>query len=253
MKRVVVSGGFDPVHVGHICLFNEARELGDHLTVILNTDNFLMQKKGYIFMPFNERKAVIENLRAVDSVVESIDEDNTVIETIKKLKKQDLIDIFANGGDRREEKEIPEFTVCKNLEIETVFNIGGEKIQSSSALIKPFENYIENRSWGYFENLEVGKNYLVKRIVVNKNEKLSVQYHRNRTENWVVVSGKGRVMKGKQEMTCNVGSSFFISKEEIHSLENTGKDPLILIEIQIGENLSEEDIVRLEDKYGRVN
>ncbi len=253
MKNVVVSGGFDPVHIGHIRLFKKARKLGDKLIVIVNSDNFLLEKKGYVFMSFKERKEIIENISYVDKVFKSIDKDNTVIESIKALKEKNLIDIFANGGDRQNKDDIPEYSLCEKLGIETVFEVGGEKIQSSSNLIKPFENYLERRSWGFFENLEKGKKYLVKRIVVEKKEKLSVQYHNNRTENWVIVGGKGKVKKGYEEIICEVGSSFYISKKEIHSVENIGDEPLVIIEIQIGDKLSEEDIVRLEDKYGRVN
>jgi len=128
VKDVAVSGGFDPVHIGHIRLFREASKLGS-LTVILNTDDFLMKKKGFVFMPLEERREIIQSIRYVDKVVISTDKDMTVCDTLTWLKP----DIFANGGDRVE-GNTPEYEVCKRLGIEMVFGVGGDKVQSSSQL-----------------------------------------------------------------------------------------------------------------------
>lgn len=128
---VAVSGGFDPIHIGHIRYFKEAKKLGDKLIVILNSDQFLKRKKGYVFMPFKERKEIIKSIRYVDKVIKCIDKDQTVCQTLKKLKP----DIFANGGDRTI-RNIPEKDVCQRLGIKMVFGVGGKKIQSSSWLIK---------------------------------------------------------------------------------------------------------------------
>ena len=87
MKVSIVSGGFDPIHVGHIELFERARELSDELWVILNTDDFLTNKKGKPFMPFEERRKILKSLRVVDVVIPCIDKDQTVCKTLKKLKK----------------------------------------------------------------------------------------------------------------------------------------------------------------------
>ena len=127
MKRVVVSGGFDPVHVGHLEMFVQAKKLGSHLTVILNSDRFLKQKKGFIFMPFKERKKIILGFECVDKVEKCIDQDETVCETLKLLSSKNLIDIFANGGDRKNAKDIPEFEICKRNGIKMVFDVGGGK------------------------------------------------------------------------------------------------------------------------------
>ena len=113
MKKVVVSGGFDPIHIGHLRLLKEAKEIGDHLIVILNSDKFLVEKKGFCFMPFLERKEILMGISVVDEVVKSIDSDHTVIKTIKKLSRENSINVFANGGDRKEIKDIPEYKVCK--------------------------------------------------------------------------------------------------------------------------------------------
>lgn len=135
MKKVVaVSGGFDPIHVGHVRMILEAKALGDELVVILNNDNWLKKKKGSAFMPEEQRKEIIEAIRGVDRVVLTKhipdDEDRSVCEALREIHP----DIFANGGDRFSDN-IPEAVLCRELGIETVFNVGaGGKMQSSSWL-----------------------------------------------------------------------------------------------------------------------
>ena len=252
MKKIVVSGGFDPVHIGHLQMLEEAKSLGNHLTVILNSDRFLKEKKGYIFMPFKERKKILLGFKAVDKVVNCIDKDNTVIETLKNLKRKNLIDIFANGGDRTNKATIPEYNICKDNDIKMIFDVGGKKVQSSSELVKKFRNYREKRPWGFFENLLEEKNYKVKKLVILPKEKISFQFHNFRQEKWYVVKGFGKVFIDKKVYKCKKGSSFEIKKKEKHSIENDGKSPLEIIEIQSGSKLVEEDIVRIRDKYGRA-
>lgn len=132
----IVSGGFDPLHVGHVELLNRARQIGPVL-VILNSDGFLREKKGKPFMPFEERKTIIENLQMVDLVVPSIDKDNTVCATLEKLaslrEEVDAELYFCNGGDRTSGENTPEHDLCKRLKINTVYGLG-DKIQSSSWL-----------------------------------------------------------------------------------------------------------------------
>jgi cytidyltransferase-like protein len=144
-KTVAVSGGFDPLHIGHVRLFNEAKKLGDRLVIILNNDNWLALKKGYAFMKEEERKEIIENLESVDEVVISFHQkgtdDMSVCAELEKIKP----DIFANGGDRFADN-IPEVAVCKGINCELVFNVGqGGKIQSSSWLLKTFNDINENK------------------------------------------------------------------------------------------------------------
>ena len=123
MKIIIVSGGFDPIHSGHIAYFRSAKELGDTLVVALNSDDWLVNKKGKFFMPFDERKAIIENLSSVNSVIDFNDDDkgsatNALIK-IKEMYPNDDI-AFANGGDRSKEN-IPEMTVDG---IEFLFGVG---------------------------------------------------------------------------------------------------------------------------------
>ena len=128
-KVVAVSGGFDPMHIGHVRMIQNAAKIGDVL-VIVNSDEWLMRKKGYVFMPFKERVEILSSVKGVTSVVHVDDADNTVCEALKRCKP----DYFANGGDRKE-KNTPEMSVCESLDIEMLWNMGGGKIQSSSWLV----------------------------------------------------------------------------------------------------------------------
>ena len=143
---VAVSGGFDPIHIGHIRMFEEARKLGNELVVILNNDNWLMKKKGIVFMPQKERVEVIRALRAVDRVVltkHSVDPDDmSISRELRELRP----DVFANGGDRNKKDAANpvstlyrDINTCRELGIKMVFNIGkGGKIQSSSWLLRKY-------------------------------------------------------------------------------------------------------------------
>tara|TARA_X000000368_G_scaffold414572_1_gene404683 strand:- start:1406 stop:1858 length:453 start_codon:yes stop_codon:yes gene_type:complete len=138
MKIIVVSGGFDPIHSGHIAYLSSAKELGDKLIVALNSDKWLKNKKGFAFMSFKERKIVLEAINVVDSVKSFEDDElgscKNALEEIKKEYKDQKI-IFANGGDRNQ-SNIPEMEV---QDIDFVFGIGGnDKKNSSSEMMKRF-------------------------------------------------------------------------------------------------------------------
>lgn len=143
-RVVVVSGGFDPLHVGHVRMFEEARKFGNKLIVILNNDNWLRKKKGVVFMPQRERKELIKALSAVDEVMltrhPKNPEDMSVCAELQFLRPH----VFANGGDRTR-RNIPEVLVCKAMGCKMVFNIGkGGKVQSSSWLLTKYANKIKN-------------------------------------------------------------------------------------------------------------
>lgn len=131
-KNIVVaaSGGFDPLHSGHIEYLEKAKALGDKLVVIINNDDFLLKKKGYVFMPFNERVRIISSLRFVDEVMISIDHDSTVCKSLEILKPS----IFAKGPDWTEET-IPEKELCKQLGIKVIENVG-EKIYTGTNFLQ---------------------------------------------------------------------------------------------------------------------
>ena len=135
---VAVSGGFDPIHIGHVRLMKEAKALGDKLIVVINNDNWLKKKKGFNFMPENDRVEIIKSLRCVDNAVLTEHPENptdmSVCDALKKLHP----DIFANGGDRKVDN-VPEVEVCKETGVEMLWRVGGGKVQSSSDLIKNAE------------------------------------------------------------------------------------------------------------------
>lgn len=135
MPKVAVSGGFDPVHIGHLRMFKEASKLGK-LTVIVNNDNWLRAKKGFVFMKEKERVELIKSVRFVDKVMLSRHKKNPKDMSVSRELASCEPDIFANGGDRRTIEDIPESRVCNTYGIEMVFNVGGKKIQSSSKLTK---------------------------------------------------------------------------------------------------------------------
>ena len=131
---VAVSGGFDPIHIGHVRMIKAAKKLGDKVVVIVNNDHWLRGKKGHVFMDQKERVEILRALADVDKVVltahKANDTDRSVCRELELLKP----DIFANGGDRKNVKDIPEAKICERLGIQMVFNVGGGKVQSSSWL-----------------------------------------------------------------------------------------------------------------------
>ena len=144
-KLVMVSGGFDPIHHGHVRYFHEAKKLGDRLVVVINNDHWIKLKKGKGFMSAKDRAEVIRGLRDVDSVVISSHKKGTkdisVCEDIKKIRPN----IFANGGDRFA-NNVPEFKICRDLGLKMVFNIGkGGKVRSSSDLLREYSKYLNNK------------------------------------------------------------------------------------------------------------
>ncbi len=145
LRVVMISGGFDPIHIGHVRYIQEAKKLGDYLIVVLNNDNWLRVKKGKEFMEENERKEIIEAITGVDEVIISGHTKNTkdksVCEEIIKIKPH----VFANGGDRKPSGDpVPEVAVCKDLGIEMFYNIGrGGKVRSSSELVKTYSKHLK--------------------------------------------------------------------------------------------------------------
>ena len=192
-KVSIVSGGFDPVHSGHINLMLAARELGDQLIVLLNSDEWLSRKKGRPFMNFFERKMVLENLWFVDYVLDFDDSDNSAVDGLEKVvsmykQKDDLY--FCNGGDRNSLDDIPEKGVPG---IQLKFGVGGDtKINSSSKLVNEYFSRPAERDWG---NWDVLKNYehlgvKVKELIIKPGQSTSMQRHRYRSEFMFVADGQ---------------------------------------------------------------
>ena len=129
MKTIALSGGFDPVHIGHLRMMQEASTFG-RVIIILNSDEWLISKKGYMFMTYDERKEILKGFSCISEVVSVDDSDSTVCEAIERLRP----DYFGNGGDRKNDN-VPEVELCERLGVKLVWNLGGPKIQSSSDLV----------------------------------------------------------------------------------------------------------------------
>ena len=147
MKVVLCTGGFDPLHSGHIAFFREASKLGDELIIGLNSDSWLTRKKGAPFMPWHERYVILQELWMVTDVIAFNDSNGTAIDAIHIVQAQwpEHEIVFANGGDRFAEN-IPEFKLCNDLNIEMVFNVGrGGKIRSSSDMLKEYSKKLKDK------------------------------------------------------------------------------------------------------------
>lgn len=129
---IALSGGFDPIQIGHVRMIRDAAAFG-RVIIILNSDEWLKRKKEYCFMPFSERKEILESIHHVHCVLPAQDEDDTVCATINMLK--DTIKYFGNGGDRWQ-RNTPEIEICEKNGIQVLFGLGGHKIQSSSRLVE---------------------------------------------------------------------------------------------------------------------
>lgn len=248
-KIVIVTGGFDPLHSGHISLISEARKHG-RVVIGLNSDDWLIRKKGKSFLSFDERYKILSNLRDVMWVIDFNDSDGTAIDVIRKTKdffvKNKIV--FANGGDRTTEN-VPELDYCKENNIDVIFGVGGqEKKNSSSWILSDWTcNNFENRIWGKFKTLYTnGQKVKVKELTLEPKKSISLQKHKFRTEYWVVLEGYGEVTLNENKKQIKTGDSVLINPEEIHKLRNTGVVNLKLIEIQHGENCDESDIERFE-------
>jgi cytidyltransferase-like protein len=252
-KIAVVSGGFDPVHSGHIQLFRSAAELFDRkIVVLLNSDEWLTRKKGKPFLPVEERKIILEAMSMVDRVVLFDDSDNSCcdgLEVVKQLYPIDTV-VFCNGGDRTKEN-IPEMQVDG---IEFTFGIGGEdKANSSSWILRDaIATRTEERVWGKFADLYTTTGCKVKELVVKPHSGISYQRHFKRSEIWYVRSGEGFVRFAPREahksetVKLFKDDIFVVSKGMWHQLYNESHKDLIIIEIQYGTETNEEDIERLE-------
>jgi len=253
MTIVLVSGGFDPLHSGHIAYFKAAKELGDRLIVGVNSDEWLQRKKGKNFLPFNERTALIRELSTVDEVWGFLDRDNTACDLIERTLKEfpNYTICFANGGDRGS-SNIPELDkFMDNDRVIFRFSVGGDdKKNSSSKILKEWKEQVVHRPWGTYQEIAKGPAYLVKELIVNPNSAMSMQRHKQRSEHWVVVEGKifvNTINKSSDLERQNVlvsGQSCYIPKEHWHQMENPTPSPAKIIETWIGEELSEKDIVR---------
>ncbi len=250
---VVVSGGFDPIHSGHIKLIKEARALGNMLIVGINSDEWLARKKGRAFMPWQERLCVLNNISSVDEVYTFDDEDGTACHLLQQVRAHFPNNpiIFANGGDRTD-KNIPEMSF-KDDNIKFVFGVGGfDKSNSSSWILQEWKAPKTQRPWGYYRVVhEHGTQVKVKELTVEPGQRLSMQRHDHRAEHWFVSQGTATVYTINRKSDAELLGVFethqhiHIDQHEWHQLCNETDQPLRVVEIQYGQRCEEQDIERL--------
>ena len=253
MKKIVlITGGFDPLHSGHITYCQAAKKLGDLLIVGVNSNEWLTRKKGIPFMPYRERAEIVRNIIGVDFVIDFDDSDGSAKHAIRMVRQSYPTDriIFANGGDRTS-TNIPEMDI-EDDNLEFAFGVGGEdKKNSSSWILQEWKAPKTERQWGYYRVLhEPNKNVKLKELTVDPGKSLSMQKHKERSEFWFVSEGTASVYTVNHKTDYEPVGMFkehqhiWISKESWHQLANETDKPLKLIEIQYGENCVEEDIER---------
>ena len=253
-KVVVITGGFDPIHRGHIEYIKAAKELGNILIVGVNSDEWLVRKKGRSFMPFEDRVSIIGALHNVDYAIPFNDRDGTAKDAIAWARKvfPERTIVFANGGDRTSDN-IPEMDFADD-NIEFAFGVGGDKTNSSSHLLQEWKAPKTERKWGYYRVLhENGLEVKVKELTVEPRKSLSMQRHNDRLELWFVAQGTATVYtinSSSDEELDGVYTKFqniHIASNQWHRLANETDKPLKIIEIQYGTQCSEEDIERKDN------
>lgn len=246
---VVATGGFDPIHSGHIAYLEAAAQLGDVLVVGVNSDAWLTRKKGHPFMPGHERVAVLKSMTCVDHCVLFDDTDGSAIEAIRnaKLLYPNAKVIFCNGGDRTIHN-IPEQRAFKDdPTVEFVFGVGGEhKMNSSSWILQEWKAPKTPRQWGYYRVIHEVPGMKVKELTVEPGKSLSMQRHKYRAEFWIVSEGIASLKRLGQEgyTVLQPHHQTTIYPGQWHQLINQTKDPLKIVEIQYGDKCDEDDIER---------
>jgi cytidyltransferase-like protein len=252
MKSIVlITGGFDPLHSGHIAYFKAAKNLGDILVVGVNSDDWLTRKKGAPFMPFRERAEIVRNIVGVDFVINFNDSDGSARNAITMVRQSYPSDkiIFANGGDRTDDN-IPEMDIVDN-NLQFVFGVGGfDKANSSSWILQEWKAPKTERQWGYYRVLHEVPGMKVKELTVDPGKSLSMQRHTLRSEFWIVSEGNGVVNRATPldfelpPVILAEHDQLHVVKHEWHQLTNPYDHPLKIVEIQYGEKCIEEDIER---------
>jgi cytidyltransferase-like protein len=251
VKIVLITGGFDPIHSGHIEYINEARKLGDYLFVGLNSDEWLTRKKGKPFMPWSERHMILSNIKNVYDVFAFDDHDNSAIDAIRTIRESNPATtiVFANGGDRTNEN-IPEMA-CGIDNVEFIFGVGGQdKKNSSSWILNSWDKISKERPWGRWSVLKNYPNVKVKELTVLPGQSLSMQRHTDRSEFWFVAEGIAtvstlNVSSDEDYETVEQFSHVWIRKHQWHRLSNQHNTVLKLVEVQWGDRCDEDDIERI--------
>jgi len=252
-KLVLVTGGFDPLHDGHISYFIDAKKLGDKLIVGINSDEWLKHKKGKEFQNLEIRTTIIKHLDMVSECIHFDDSDGTSCDAIELLLKKYPEDeiIFANGGDRNADNTPEHKNFTNKDRVSFAYNIGDEKKYGSRDFLASWVNNKEERPWGHYKVLYRDDGVKVKEIVIEPGKSMSYQKHNKRNELWLVT--KGTVSNNYEHPKDDrlIAQSIIekhqfknIQVGEWHQLNNNSDETVKLIEIQYGEKCTEEDIER---------
>ena len=219
VQKILISGGFDPIHPGHIAMIEAAASYGE-VHIALKSDEWLIRKKGFFFQPWQDRKKILEaytyNVHAVD------DNDGTVCEALRTVRP----DMFGNGGDRTN-KNTPELDVCEELNIEPIYELGGGKYSSSSSINA--RQRVDTR-WGWYDVILDMPKLKVKLLHVDAGKSLSLQKHEKRSEFFFMPNG---------EVQVNVPGVWHV----LNAPPNTNID---VVEVQIGQS-EEDDIEKISE------
>jgi len=254
----LVSGGFDPIHSGHIDLISFAGTHGIHIA--LNSDEWLVRKKGNYFLPWEERASILRAMDRVKSVFKFDDSDDSACDAIAQLKTQypDSQIEFYNGGDRAEGNVLEAIRFASDPQVEFFYGTGGRnKSNASSTVLQRWldvNKQTTERNWGEYNVLEEYTNTKVKTLTVAPGKSLSMQYHNHRSEHWFVVQGEATITITEELASCHgtKTTNTYRRKHELytipagcwHQLSNNTAKELIVVEIQYGEKCEESDIVR---------
>lgn len=240
----VVSGGFDPLHAGHARMLMEAESRCDDLVVLVNTDEWLLRKKGYVSVPVDQRCEVIRSIVRGADVRPALDDDGTVVASLELIRESCAPDqrvFFFNGGDRGE-GNVPEERVEG---VRMVYGIGGtDKVNSSSAIHR--RGYLSRvqRIWGYYDDHFRTEKCVFKTLFPRDGESTSLQRHRHRSEVWFVESGRVLVRVGDDRLVLDPGDHCSVPAGAWHQMTAIGGDAVVR-EMQFGALCSEDDIERM--------